>query len=593
MKKAEKQSGEKRANLGEKLRRVGKKGGHNTPVAVAPFWSPKQLDFESPNNQSQPVSFNKDAPFPVPLVSARKLAATLWELHHYKLLLSKMHHGSGPPLPPRLRRLNHHQLGLDPLDPSPTPPDLCQPGSSSSLRRHVAASLMQHHRKTEMSNQNRAIQPVSPASYGSSLEIAQYNAAVTPTSSIELKHRTGGLRTSTELLKVLNRIWTLEEQHVSNMSLVKVLKKELDNARSQIKVLVREQQSDRREMDELMKQITDDKQIRKNKEHDRINLAIQSMRDELEDERKLRKRSESLHRKLARELQEVKTNLENERRSRNLLEDLCDEFAFGIRDYEKELHVLRQKTDSDWAERGNRDSDQLILHVSESWIDERMQTKLQADGEKKPVAEKLGSEIEAFLNAKKKIDGQKVNTKLRRSSLESIPLNTVVSAPREEEDDDDEDSDSNCFELENVKQSRGKKKVGPGPSVMQVKFEEQMVQAIQNGKTEGEKNGLERNEAANENNSNYVIENLIRSRYLLSENGNKQADKEVRRSQPSPVRQWSEKLPSHEHETAESSSKMRPEVKEGSLKAKLFEARTRGQRLHSRPKASIIPSRKK
>ncbi|GFP86675.1 uncharacterized protein at5g41620 [Phtheirospermum japonicum] len=510
-----------------------------------------------------------------------------------------MHHGSAAPLPPRLRRLNHHQLGVEPLDPSP---DLiifnylqCQPGSSSSLRRHVAASLMQHHRTAERSNHNHAIQPASPASYGSSLEIAPYNGAVTPTSSVELKRRTGdtnyGLRTSTELLKVLNRIWTLEEQHVSNMSLVKALKKELDHARSQIKVLVQEQQADRHEMDELLKQVTEDKLARKNKEHDRNNSAIQSMRDELEDERKLRKRSESLHRKLARELHDVKTNLENERRSRNLLEDLCDEFAFGIRDYEKEMHELRQKSDSDWSKRGNRDRGQLILHVSESWIDERMQTKLQTSGERKPVAEKLSSEIEAFLDAKKRIDGPKINTNIRRNSLESIPLNTVVSAPREE--DDDEDSDSNCFELENVKQNRGKKKVGPGPSSLQVKFEEQMFQAMQNGDTDGETNGLEKSEAANENSSKFVIENLIRSHYLLSENGNKQADKEVWRSQPSPVRQWTEKLPSREHETAESSLKMRPEVKEGSLKAKLFEARTRGQRLHSRPKASIIPSRKK
>ncbi|KAK6158312.1 hypothetical protein DH2020_005626 [Rehmannia glutinosa] len=361
MKKVEKsgeRTAEKGENLGEKLRRVGKKGGNNTPVAS--FWRPKELQDSSKNNF-------EDAFHQTPCVSARKLAATLWELHHYKLLLDKMHHGAGVPLP-RLRRLNHQQQlykdksGAEPVDPSPSSPDQADlPESSSSLRRHVAASLMQHHRPAERSN-NHAIQPVSPASYGSSMEIAPYNPAVTPTSSVELKGRTGetsySLRTSTELLKVLNRIWSLEEQHVSNMSLVKALKKELDHARSQIKVLVREQQADRHEMDELMKQVTEDKVVRKKKEQDRINAAIQSMRDELEDERKLRKRSESLHRKLARELYDVKTTLanvsnelENERRSRNLLEDLCDEFALGIRNYEKEMHGLRQKSDKDWTER--------------------------------------------------------------------------------------------------------------------------------------------------------------------------------------------------------------------------------------------------
>ncbi|KAH6809844.1 intracellular protein transporter USO1-like protein [Perilla frutescens var. frutescens] len=81
-----------------------------------------------------------------------------------------MHHGGGAPLP-RLRRLHHDHLykdktGLEPLDPSPA--SLDQPGSSSSLRSHAAASLMKHHRSTERNS--RALQPVSPASYGSSME---------------------------------------------------------------------------------------------------------------------------------------------------------------------------------------------------------------------------------------------------------------------------------------------------------------------------------------------------------------------------------------------------------------------------------------
>ncbi|MFS8034123.1 putative protein BRANCHLESS TRICHOME [Helianthus anomalus] len=84
-------------------------------------------------------------------------------------------------------------------------------------------------------------------------------------------------------------------------------------------------------MEHLMKQLTKDKQ-------GHVNAAIQSVRDELEDERKLRKWSETLHRKPARELYETKTNLvnaikdlEKERRSRVLLEDLCEEFAWGIK----------------------------------------------------------------------------------------------------------------------------------------------------------------------------------------------------------------------------------------------------------------------
>lgn len=495
------------------------------------------------------------------------------------------------------------------------------------------------------------------------MQIAPYNPAVTPTSSIEFKGRTGetsySLRTSTELLKVLNRIWSLEEQHVSNMSLVKALKKELDHARSQIKALVREQQADRREMEELIEQVAEDKVARKNKEQDRMSAAIQSMRDELVDERKLRKRSESLHRKLARELYDVKmtltklsNELENERRSHDLVEDLCDEFALAIRGYEKELHALRKVSDKDWTERA--DHDQLILHLSETWLDERMQMKLQSGegvGQKKSVVEKLGSEIEAFVQAKQA-------EKERRSSLESIPLNTVVSAPQEE--DDSAGSDSNCFELERMKVStlkyqenehqrnhesettkpkQAKKRngsservTGLSPSTLQVKFEEQMAQAIAHGESsnqiedddaEGVVNGHgkagetrgnpqkpENGEVAKESradnnkhemNSNQMIENLIRNHYMMSENGSKQPSQEygaaaaaaaMWRNQPSPIRHWTEKLPSPDHHASESSTKLHPDLKENTLKAKLFEARTRGQRSRSRLKASIFPSRK-
>ena len=45
-----------------------------------------------------------------------------------------------------------------------------QPASASSLRRHVATTLMQHRRANERNS--RALQPVSPASYGSSLEVS-------------------------------------------------------------------------------------------------------------------------------------------------------------------------------------------------------------------------------------------------------------------------------------------------------------------------------------------------------------------------------------------------------------------------------------
>ncbi|MBA0680025.1 hypothetical protein Goari_011755, partial [Gossypium aridum] len=472
-----------------------------------------------------------------------------------------------------------------------------RPESASSLRRHVAQTLMKHHRSIE---NNNALQPVSPASYGSSMEVAPYNPAVTPSSSLDFRGRVGeshyNLKTSTELLKVLNRIWSLEEQHVSNISLIKALKMELDHARVRIKELLRDQQADRHEIDDLMKQIAEDKLARKSKEQDRIHAAVQSVRDELEDERKLRKRSESLHRKLAREVSDIKVSLSNalkdlerERKSRKLLEDLCDEFARGIKNYEREVHGLRQKSDEDWD--GAADCDRMILHISESWLDERMQIKPEEAQsgfhEQKSMIDKLGFEIETFLQAKRistsvSKSSNYLSRKDRRKSLESVPLNEAVSAPKDVCDEEDTAcSDSNCFELnkpnnvdlkshkdvalngdleETIKSNHAEKKPPSHeksktrhPSSLQVKFEEKMDRATCNGNKKSqladsaqEDTGIgntteitvsqkfENDEATQYGSegrknkldeihglsSNYVLDNLIRNHMALSEGGN-------------------------------------------------------------------------
>ncbi|XP_010261452.1 PREDICTED: uncharacterized protein At5g41620 [Nelumbo nucifera] len=444
---------EKQEFLGIKLKRgilVGKRGGPCTPV---PAW---KLEDAQDNTIKGPLTLPST-------VSARKLGANLWEIQQHHPL-PRMSKGGA--------RLRHHkdkhlELPMHLVDPSHSPPD--QPESASSLRRHVAVSLMQHHQSIEMNA--CALQPLSPASYCSSMEVAAYNPPLTPTSSLDIKGRVGesgySLKTSTELLKVLNRIWSLEEQHASSISLVKALKIELDHARTRIKELLKEQQTDRHEMDELMKQIVEEKLVRKSKEQDRIKAAVQSVRDELEDERKLRKHSENLHRKLARELSEVKTafskalkELEREGKARALLEDLCDEFARGIGDYDQEVRSLKHKFDMDHNDRNGHD--RLILHISEAWLDERMQMKLSEVqsglAEKNTIVDKLSFEIETFLQAKRSgssksndiLFAKDPNCTLHRHSLESIHLNEATSAPQDVGDEDSVSCDSHCFELNKV-----------------------------------------------------------------------------------------------------------------------------------------------
>lgn len=423
-----------------------------------------------------------------------------------------------------------------------------QPESAGSLRRQIGQVLMKHHQSLERNN--HALQPVSPASYGSSLEVAPYNKAVTPSSSLEFRGRQSrepqyNLKTSTELLKVLNRIWSLEEQHAANISLIKSLKTELAHSRVRIKELLRYQQADRHELNGVVKQLTEENLSRKNKEAERI----QSVRKELEDERKLRKRSESMQRKLARELSEVKSSLsecvkevERGNKSKKMVEILCDEFAKGIKSYEEEFHGLRHKNGA-----GREERDQMVLHIAESWLDERMQMRLEGGGE--DVLDKLGVEIETFLQAK------------RRSSLESVPFNALSAPPHDVECEEDSGaSDSNCFELKkpveshvnetetNKDDEKPKGMIG-SPSSFQVKFEDQMAWAMSsNGKKktktikeEDDDAEPEKNKQENETTSkNDVMGEMIRThRRLLSETGEASCSSYPSSwRQASPVRQW-------------------------------------------------------
>ncbi|XP_061998567.1 uncharacterized protein At5g41620-like [Rosa rugosa] len=421
----------KRGLMVKKVKRgvlVGKRGGLCT--TPPPIW---RLEFHSEPHTNEPNSEFLNLKTSTTSISARNLCASLWEIESYQNPLPQMSRAGA-----RLAHKHRKNNGVELDTPTRDPHD--QPVSASSLRKLVSTSLIQHHQAVE--SNGYPLQPLSPSSCGSSMEVAPHKGRKGESSC--------GLKTSTELLKVLNRIWSLEEQHASNISLVNALKMELHHSHAIIKELVHEKQWDRQEMDDLMKQVSD---------QSRNKAAVQLVSDELEGERKLRKHSESLHRKLARELSEVKSafsnalrELERESKARILLENLCDEFSKGIREYEQEVRSLKHNPEKDQS--GLASSERLILHISEAWLDERMQMKIAEAqnnlGEKNTIVDKLGFDIETFLQAKRSVDS-KINIELsqkqlkgncsRRHSLESFPLNEAVSAPgNAAEDSTDSDS---------------------------------------------------------------------------------------------------------------------------------------------------------
>ncbi|GLJ44892.1 hypothetical protein SUGI_0944970 [Cryptomeria japonica] len=456
-----------KANSAIKLKRaffVGKRGGPcTTPI----------MSFDDGNDDNGLRGFGvEEEPRPSTVmrkecVSARKLAANLWELQEIPVISGGMkksgrlsgRDGGGKDRSQLLQLPSH-------LADPPHSPRLQVAPSNGSLRKQIAFSLIQQ--QGSIDRNGGALQPLSPASCSSSVEVGAHNQAITPTSSLDLKIRPResgySLATSTELLKVLNRIWSLEEQHSSSMSLVTALRVELDHARARVQELMQEQKADRHQIDNLIKRIADEKMVWKSKEQDKIRAAVQSVREELEDERKLRRRSESLHRKLAREIAEIKTafakalqDMERDRKSRELMEDFCDELTKEI--LEDNLEADDEKEESA-SVRKEAASGQQILQLAEIWREERIQMKLAEarfdPDEKNEIIDRLRTELESFLKAKRannfrnEMQYQKDDRHtdmFRRQSLESMHLNGTVSAPQDAGDEDSADSDLRSLEI--------------------------------------------------------------------------------------------------------------------------------------------------
>lgn len=437
-----------RLRLGRARRRAG-------PGTPAPSWKLEGSP-GSPERQGEAEMAAAAAPrrsSASASASARQLGASLWEIHD----VTREARRSGG----RRRRSGNGN------GPAAVAAQVDKPQSSGGFDRNPTDLSKDLHKLHQ--ERSHAAQPFSPASYTSSTRGSNIDQAINLGRSLDVKDRSRvagyNLNTSTELLKVLNRIWSLEEQQTANMSVVKGLKLELQQAQAHIQELKQERRGYRHEVASLMRQLSEDKLVRKNKNQEKIEGALCSLQDEVEDERHLWWHSEDRQRKSGRELSEVKPaflkalkDLEKEKKTNRLLEGLCDQFALGIRNYEEEVSMLKQRHGNIYEHK----FDKSVLHISEAWLDERMQMQnidVQEDSlQKATVTERLSSEIKAFLLAKtsassknnvKCMNDTRRDSSLRRQSLESVHLNGTTSAPQVAEDDDDDSvaSDLHCFEL--------------------------------------------------------------------------------------------------------------------------------------------------
>lgn len=442
-----------------------KRGGSSTPV---PTWklmmrSPSMASMlramESPRYAgSQSGSKLKGQQQQQQPVSARKLAATLWEMNEIpsprrkegNVERRKMKEGREKGAAAR----SVHSGSLPPhlSDPSHSPVSERTDRSGTGCRQRRASSVS--HRLRHTDNNVGVLDSVSNASL---MEIETRSHAQTPKGSTvgvktRLKDVSNALTTSKELLKIINRMWGHEDRPSSSMSLISALHAELERARLQVNQLIQEQRSDQHDINYLMKCFAEEKAAWKNKEQKVVEAAIESIAGELEVERKLRRRFESLNKKLGKELAETKTSLlksvkelESEKRARVVIEQVCDELARDISEDKAEREELKRESAKVLQE---VEKEREMLQLADVLREQRVQMKLSEAKyhleEKNAAVDKLRNQLENFLGTKR--EKEKGRCSLNEPNSEEIAayLNRVHfgSHPSEENDEDGEVEDA-------------------------------------------------------------------------------------------------------------------------------------------------------
>ncbi|XP_019187233.1 PREDICTED: uncharacterized protein LOC109181778 [Ipomoea nil] len=245
-------------------------------------------------------------------ISARKLAATLWEMNE---------------LPSNKKTM----MMMKKEKMRPASSHLCDPSHSPVSERMDRSGTGSYQKRISTSSSHRTRTENHNVGVLDSSSLVEMETRSQASVKNRLKDVSTALTTSKELLKIINRIWAHAGPPSSSMSLVSALHAELERARLQVNQLIR---SDQNEISYLMKCFAEEKAAWKGKEKKAIEGAIESIANELEVERKLRRRSESLNKKLGRELSETKASftkavkmLENEKRAREIIEQTCSELA--------------------------------------------------------------------------------------------------------------------------------------------------------------------------------------------------------------------------------------------------------------------------
>eukprot|EP00250_Pteridium_aquilinum_P013912 c21653_g2_i5 orf=1321-3468(+) len=351
-------------------------------------------------------------------VSARKLAASLWELQ--ELPLSKAR-------PTRKPQNVQQESGHVSKNDSSTEHQWMRHGqylspassriSKGSHKRSPISIKVGDGGKALVRLEKDKGQLVMPVTNVPKKEITAGSGATSPSKSLVLGSKgilsnLGCEPTSTsDLLKVLNHVWIVEEQHSSSMSLVGALRTELDKARSELQELLSNEKSHH---ENINKRVAEVRALWQEQEEQSVRIAVQSVRQELENEQRSKQKLELLHKKVVREFRDARKSLiraledfEREKKARQLMEEVCDELAREIGQDKARVEELQRES---VKVREEVEEERKMLQMAEVWREERVQMKLMEAKleleEKNTALDKLRSQLEAFLKMKRAGDSK-------------------------------------------------------------------------------------------------------------------------------------------------------------------------------------------
>ncbi|XP_065043579.1 uncharacterized protein LOC135676387 [Musa acuminata AAA Group] len=460
---------------------VPKKGPSTTPV---PCWRLRALSphsaagFSEASRHQKIQDVVKDTRASV---SARKLGNALWELNNTaspripkdlqeRRLMTEINtrdRTSGSSMAGRLL----HRLSDSAHNPIS---ELCNRSRTSGHRRMLP---LVHHK---FHCRDKIHAAVDSQSKGSLMENEACFQGRAPRSSLVgskncLKDLQNGLVTSKELVKILIRFGGIGKQQTSAISLATALYCELDQALVQVVQLIQAKNSDHGENSHLVRQFVEEKEAWNGKKQEGIRVAVQSMIEEVKNEKKLRRKAERMNEKLIMEMAQMKASLanagkelESERRTREMIEQVCSEMLRGIGDNKTEVEEMKRESAKI---REELQKEREMLQLADEWREERVQMKLSEAKhqfeEKNAAVDQLRFELEAFLaatgredlvNAQRDAadsldsDCQRRMVHPSRSNMATYPtMDRRVAGEEEDQEESDgtdsEDSDLHMLEL--------------------------------------------------------------------------------------------------------------------------------------------------